>query len=182
VLDHQLRRLRKRQVIDAFASGQKQGAYWSVRSHIESYQLPDPLPVSASRAEELSHVPTRCAGLEPVKQEQLINWGYAICDAAMRKHMAGVRRLWHKRRNSDPRVLRQSVVIWLARYDRQRARMKPQIIPMTVGRIGVIDLPHIIVVIECDRAPICEAFVAQHCLDPGPLFGGWGPVCECLSG
>lgn len=49
--------------------------------------------------------------------------------------------------------------------------MKPQIIPMTVGGVGVIDLPDAIIVIERDRAPICEAFVAQNCLDPGPLFG-----------
>jgi NTE family protein len=27
------------------------------------------------------------ARLEPVVQERLINWGYAICDAAMRKWM-----------------------------------------------------------------------------------------------
>lgn len=49
VIDHQLRQLRQRQVIDAFVTGQKQGAYWSIRSRIERYQLPAPLPVSASR-------------------------------------------------------------------------------------------------------------------------------------
>jgi NTE family protein len=91
VIDHQLRQLRRRQVIDAFATGQKQGAYWSIRSRMESYQLPDALPFSASRAEELSQVPSRFAALEAATQEQLINWGYAICDTAMRKHMPQAR-------------------------------------------------------------------------------------------
>jgi len=55
--------------------------------------LPDALSLSVSRAEELSQVPTRYAALEAGTQERLINWGYAICDTAMRKHMPDVRRL-----------------------------------------------------------------------------------------
>jgi NTE family protein len=90
VIDNQLRRLRQRQVIEAFATGQKQGAYWSIRSRMESYQVSDALPVSATRAQELSQVPTRFAELKPDMQERLINWGYAICDAAVRKHMSAV--------------------------------------------------------------------------------------------
>ena len=93
VIDHQLRQLRRRQVIDAFTTGQKRGAYWSIRSRTESYELPDALSLSVSRAEELSQVPTRYAALEAGTQERLINWGYAICDTAMRKHMPDVRRL-----------------------------------------------------------------------------------------
>jgi NTE family protein len=27
--------------------------------------------------------------VEPTLQEQLINWGYAVCDAALRKHVSG---------------------------------------------------------------------------------------------
>ena len=33
----------------------------------------------------LANTATRLKRLEPVVQERLINWGYAICDAAMRK-------------------------------------------------------------------------------------------------
>jgi hypothetical protein len=33
----------------------------------------------------LANTKTRLKRMEPVLQEQLINWGYAICDTAMRK-------------------------------------------------------------------------------------------------
>ena len=80
-----------------------------------------------------------------------------------------------------PRLLHQSVVIRLARYDLQSVRMKPQIVPMAIGGMGVVDLPYIIIIVEFDFAPSCEALVAQHGLDAGPLFGTGGPVCESLS-
>jgi NTE family protein len=35
----------------------------------------------------LAAVPTRLARMEPEHQERLINWGYAICDAALRRHV-----------------------------------------------------------------------------------------------
>src|SRR6266853_367131 len=43
--------------------------------------------------------------------------------------------------------------------------MKPQIVPMAVGGMGVVDLPRIVLVVEFDFAPTCEALVAQHGLD-----------------
>ena len=39
------------------------------------------------RTAELAETPTRRKRLEPAYQERLINWGYAICDAALRKHV-----------------------------------------------------------------------------------------------
>jgi NTE family protein len=35
----------------------------------------------------LAETPTRLKRLDAVLQERLINWGYAVCDAAMRKHV-----------------------------------------------------------------------------------------------
>ena len=32
---------------------------------------------------------TRLKRLDAAWQERLINWGYAVCDAAMRSHVAG---------------------------------------------------------------------------------------------
>src|SRR5258706_94698 len=59
--------------------------------------------------------------------------------------------------------------------------MELQIVLAAVGIIGVLDLPKIIVLVEFDLSPICEALVAQHGLDPGPLFGTGWPVGEHLS-
>jgi NTE family protein len=36
---------------------------------------------------ELAAYPTRLAQVSDVTQQRLINWGYAICDAAMRAHV-----------------------------------------------------------------------------------------------
>ena len=35
----------------------------------------------------LATTPTRLARLDDVVQERLINWGYAACDAGLRKHV-----------------------------------------------------------------------------------------------
>jgi NTE family protein len=36
---------------------------------------------------DLARLPTRLKAVEATQQEQLINWGYAVCDAAMRAHV-----------------------------------------------------------------------------------------------
>jgi len=55
------------------------------RSDLKNYQVPGALPCPEERTLVIANVATRLKGLEPVLQERLINWGYAICDAAMRK-------------------------------------------------------------------------------------------------
>jgi NTE family protein len=87
VLGLQLHDLFERQIREAFASGQKRGAYWSIRSQIADYGLNDCVPVDQSRATELSQVPPRFIKMDLSMQERLINWGYAICDAAIRKQL-----------------------------------------------------------------------------------------------
>src|SRR5258707_15026920 len=72
--------------------------------------------------------------------------------------------------------------IRLARYDLQCVRMKPQIVPMAVGGMGVVDLPDVLLVVEFDLAPTYEALVAQHGLDARSLLRTGGSVCEHLSG
>jgi NTE family protein len=87
LIDNQVRSLRKRQVIDSFKNGIRQGAYWGIRTDIADYQLADPLPCPFERTMALARVPTRLKRLEPELQERLINWGYAVCDTALRKHV-----------------------------------------------------------------------------------------------
>lgn len=85
MIDNQVRALRKRQLVAAFLSGVRKGAYWSVRSQMADYSPPGALPCPAERAAELAQVATRLADMPDEIQERLINWGYAICDAAMRR-------------------------------------------------------------------------------------------------
>jgi NTE family protein len=87
VIDSQVRALRKRQVIESYRQGWRDGAYWGIRSHIADYHVPDALPCDPAATMRLAAVATRLARMEPVLQERLINWGYAVCDAALRAHV-----------------------------------------------------------------------------------------------
>ena len=87
----QVSSLRKRQLIASFKAkegerGWRRGTYWGVGSDIAHYDLPSALPAPHDRTFELAQVKTRLKRLSPELQERLINWGYAICDTAVRKH------------------------------------------------------------------------------------------------
>lgn len=87
VIDHQVRTLRKRQAVAGFVAGDRDGAYWGIRSDVDHYPLDDPLPCPAERTLELARTPTRLARLSARRRERLVNWGYAACDAALRAHV-----------------------------------------------------------------------------------------------
>jgi NTE family protein len=91
LIDNQVRSLRVRQLIDSYTAeegkGKRTGAYWGIRSDMASYDPAYPLPCPPERTAELAHVPTRLKRLDDRLQERLINWGYAVCDAALRKHI-----------------------------------------------------------------------------------------------
>jgi NTE family protein len=88
LIDNQVRDLRQRQLIDAFVRGERTGTYWATRSNLpKNYPAPNVLPCPFPATQHLAAVPTRLAALESDVQQQLINWGYAICDAAMRLHV-----------------------------------------------------------------------------------------------
>jgi NTE family protein len=86
LIDNQVRSLRQRVLIAAYEDSSRQGAYWGIRTDIANYQLSDALPCPHATTLELAAVPTRLAAVEDALQERLINWGYAVCDAALRKH------------------------------------------------------------------------------------------------
>jgi NTE family protein len=87
LIDSQVRALRTRQVIDSLANGTRSGAYWGIRTDIGNYGLNDALNCPFARTRELAEIPTRLKRLDDETQERLINWGYAVCDAALRAHV-----------------------------------------------------------------------------------------------
>jgi NTE family protein len=87
LIDNQVRSLRKRQVISSFEDKTRTGSYWSIRSDIARYTAPNPLDAPVAKTLLLAATPTRLAALNDDVQERLINWGYAITDAAMRAHV-----------------------------------------------------------------------------------------------
>jgi NTE family protein len=87
LVDNQVRSLRKRQVITSFQQGDRTGTYWGIRTNIADYHLADSLACPHDRTLTLAKIPTRLKRLSEDVQEKLINWGYAVCDAALRTHV-----------------------------------------------------------------------------------------------
>lgn len=86
VIDNQVRGLRKRQLIAAFRKSERLGTYWGIRTDIADYDLEDALPFPLARSRELADTETRLRKMGDRRQERLINWGYAVSDAALRTH------------------------------------------------------------------------------------------------
>jgi NTE family protein len=86
VIDGQVRSLRKRALIDSYRQGAREGAYWGIRTDISSYGFAGALSCPHEQTLELAKISTRLARLAPAVQERLINWGYAVCDAALGAH------------------------------------------------------------------------------------------------
>lgn len=89
LIDNQVRSLRKRQVIDSYKQGVRKGTYWGIRTNIADYALPDAMNCPFTETLELANTATRLKALDATLQEKIINWGYAVCDAALRKHVDG---------------------------------------------------------------------------------------------
>lgn len=83
LIDNQVRSLRRRQLFASHEAGERRVAYWSIRSDIAKYSVHS-LWCPVERTMQLAKIPTRLSSLPEDTQERLINWGYAICDAALR--------------------------------------------------------------------------------------------------
>ncbi len=84
VIDNQVRSLRKRQVISSFGAKTRLGSYWSIRGDITEYQTPNTLPCPIAATSRLAATATRLKALPEITQNQIINWGFALTDAAIR--------------------------------------------------------------------------------------------------
>ncbi|MBD8601360.1 patatin-like phospholipase family protein [Pseudomonas sp. CFBP 8771] len=92
LVDNQVRSLRKRTLIASYQAkpddaGKRSGAYWGIGTDYASYthralNLSCPL----HRTQELATTATRLKRMDDELQERLINWGYAVTDAALRTH------------------------------------------------------------------------------------------------
>lgn len=87
VVDNQVRSLRKRHLIASYLEHKRKGAYWGIRTNIADYKLKDAFDCPYEQTQELAAISTRLAGIAQPQQEKLINWGYAVCDTALRAHV-----------------------------------------------------------------------------------------------
>jgi len=92
IVTEQTRSLRKRWLISDMKHGLVKGTYWGIGTHIRDYQLEvhgcaQPLIEDSTITRSLSYVRTRLNHFSAGEQERLINWGYTLADAAMRRHV-----------------------------------------------------------------------------------------------
>jgi NTE family protein len=80
--------LRTRSIIELYKLGVRDGAFWGIGSDIKNYGMNDALACSFKDTTALAQTSTRLSALKDDVQEKLIDWGYAITDAAVRKHVA----------------------------------------------------------------------------------------------
>ena len=86
----QARGVRKRWLVDQYQSGAHAGTYWGINTQIQKYALADALAVAPATITKLAAMRTRLNAFSPEEQELLINWGYAVTDAAMRRWCAAL--------------------------------------------------------------------------------------------
>lgn len=97
IATNQARALRKRELINDYKSGAHLGSYWGITTLITDYQVADALRVTTEATQYLSSIRTRLNPFSEAEQCRLINGGYALCDAAMRRYVvpeAGLAPQW----------------------------------------------------------------------------------------
>jgi NTE family protein len=83
----QSRALRKRALIDDFKRATRDGSYWGIETKITNYGLADAMPCDPAIVGPLAQIRTRLNKFSDDEQGHLVNWGYALCDGAIRKHV-----------------------------------------------------------------------------------------------
>jgi NTE family protein len=94
VVDLQVRKLRREELIGSADPQQRRVAYWALNSNLDEYVAGGrqhdrdfaPLDVSEAGRSEMMAISTRLKALERPQQQRLVNWGYAGCDAAVRAY------------------------------------------------------------------------------------------------
>lgn len=86
VTDNQVRSLRRSDLVSEYLSGSRLGTFWGINTSITDYSK-QRIEVDPGWIEELSSVSTRLWHMPERTRRRLINWGYAVCDAAFRSHV-----------------------------------------------------------------------------------------------
>ena len=84
--DRQVRALRRRDLINEYQNDLRNGAFWAIGTAIGHYGV-EHLPCTPDGIDKLAKVGTRLKPFPVVLRYRLINWGYLVCDAALRAYV-----------------------------------------------------------------------------------------------
>lgn len=89
LLQHQTSNLRRRTAIGAFNDPEEghKGTYWGIQTDLSRYKATNCLNCPFDKTTAIAEIPTRLTALSAKQQEQIINWGYAVSDAAVRSFL-----------------------------------------------------------------------------------------------
>ncbi|MCX6006764.1 MAG: patatin-like phospholipase family protein [Chloroflexi bacterium] len=92
IISGQATSLRKRWLMSDFEEKKMAGTYWGIATKIRHYDLEKngclpPIIDDSEGTGSLSRIRTRLNRFTPAEQEKLINWAYALTDAAMRRYV-----------------------------------------------------------------------------------------------
>lgn len=99
IITEQTRALRKRWLLQQYEQAHatpvqdatqlrgKLGTYWGITTPIDNYGLADSMTRDNETTRELRNIRTRLSEFTSREQGRLINWGYALADAGMRRYV-----------------------------------------------------------------------------------------------
>jgi NTE family protein len=95
IMGNQVRALRSRTLIREFVQNQRKGAYWGIGTSIDEFPMTEKglapsLVRDSDTTRAIAGMRTRLNKFNDTEQGQLINWGYALADAAMRSRFDAV--------------------------------------------------------------------------------------------
>lgn len=86
IMTDQQRALRKRILIERYIDGKFGGTYFGISTKIAKYDFNDSMTSDSAASAQLKGLRSRLNAFSEKEQGQLINWGYALTDTAIRKH------------------------------------------------------------------------------------------------
>lgn len=86
IMTEQQRALRRRTLIKNYQEGNYGGTFFGIQTKIDDYELNDSMCHDTKETVSLQHIRTRLNPFSEEEKSQLINWGYALTDTAIRKY------------------------------------------------------------------------------------------------
>ena len=87
IIYDQVCRLRIRRFVGELDGQRRLGALWRISTDINDFPANNRLPCSRLATTELANIPTRLSRVPVTLRRRLMNWGYAVADAAVRSYL-----------------------------------------------------------------------------------------------